>query len=955
MNLENWYKNRKTALYIFLVITIILLYSGRNIRFGNYTNENGISCCIEFSCSNLNCSNMEKEVTIPLESKINEIPYLSEIRSVIEENKSSTYLYFDEKADRKKTYFEISKITDEVYGAISYPLRKPRIYFDNNENFSDFVFAIFENNDEDACSIQRELVETIESLDEVSQLEIYGKTDQEVKINLNEDLDMNNKISPQDISLIIQKNNPCNSSLLCKSNITKERINIISQVKSFEQWKELSIKKNKQPVKLSSLCNISYAAKAPGEIVKLNGKNCIEIEVKAKNNSDCIGLSKKCRQLLKNRLSENEYAILQDAGKDQQDKIKRVLFALLQGIILIFIIIPFLFKDIRIVAALIIFMIVSLFLSFLFLGALSISINQQVICGICISLGLIIDPAIIISEQKLKSSTTEIFIKKIKSVLPSLITSAGTNLIVFIPFFFVEKLIPGISEVVKSIILMTFVSFFIAIVFFPIFLMDGKFIIHKNDRLEKSVSQLKLKKKKCLCIYVLMICFSSTAFLILDKDSGFSYTSNLISVDIEFNPEKRKEIIDESISPLVSFLMEKNFTENVISICNKGNCQLKIKFNQKNINKSELIKLVPEIKNRVKEGRIFINDGIYKKNPGFSIEIAVEGENSMECRNLANELAEKLYESKKVTSVVLNFKELEKICSFNPERNIIDFLGSSPVEIGQNIYWQICNPVIDKYWENNREYDVIISNQKNEAITFEDFLEKRILIGDDIFKIRELGSMSFMEDLGKLYRKNNQSCAFLTVYFEKSNTKEAVKIIRDSFAKLKKTDSYTYSIDRKTMEREEIFKTIFLSFVFAVILLYIFICGINERPYASVAILSIVPASFAIPFAVKLILNSCLGAGDFLGMSLAAGIVVNNAIIIQGQGLKNNSRGILVTNLTTILGSIPILICEESGLSKDLSFYLLFSSIGALLLAFIIFPQIISFRTSVRKDFLQGS
>ena len=154
-------------------------------------------------------------------------------------------------------------------------------------------------------------------------------------------------------------------------------------------------------------------------------------------------------------------------------------------------------------------------------------------------------------------------------------------------------------------------------------------------------------------------------------------------------------------------------------------------------------------------------------------------------------------------------------------------------------------------------------------------------------------------------------------------------------------EGYTYSFDRQTMDFEENCKTITIFFFVAVILLLILLTALNEKPFSSLLILSIIPASFAFPLGIKLFRNSCLCLGDFMGMALSAGIVVNNAILIESNGLETNYKSIFITNITTIIGSIPVLLSDSSGYIKDLSFHMMFSSIAALIISFVFFPYVV--------------
>lgn len=949
MLLKKWWTNKIIPIYVFFAITTLLLYFGRNIHFGNYSIKSELECCIEFNYYGMNNLFLEKEITIPFEKKLSTFKNLSEIKSVTEENKVTFYLCFDDRIKKDRIYQKLSKEIDDFYKTLKYPIQKPKIFFDNNENYSDLLIAIYsdDENEKLITSIQKELLPLIESINEVSRVNILGNKNFEVNIFYNNEIGSVNKIPPQKVAYILQKQNPFDLSTTYATDNIFEKINTKTQFNNLAQWENLSIKQNDQYIKLSDIAKIKFSEKEAEEIVKINNEKCIEIEIKSKSNSNKIILSKKCRKVLKSYFNKPNYKILFDAGNEQYENIKKIFFALLQSIFIISLFIPFVFLNKKITIIIIICLSISLIWSLLLISAIGFPINQYVIAGMSISLGIIIDPFLLLTELRINSKNLDLFFYELTKILPSLLSSTGTNLIVFLPFFFVEKILPGISIIVLSMIIMISISFIIAISFYTCFLVWIPFLKKENKTFILKKINLNFSKKICFLIYSTIIFSSIISIFILKKDVSFSNDTKILYANIEYNPEKRKEIIDESVSSVISNLLKNKSIETILSICKKGNCELKIIYDKKSTNLKELKKIMDEIKINTKEGFVFIDDGIYNKKATFNIEVTIEGLNSKTCRKLAKEFANKITGKNKVHSVVLNFKEEEKIFSLKPNNPFISLINSTPFEIAENLYWKISSPVINKFYQNGKEYDIKFFNEK---LTFDKLLDKQIFTDNAIIKINDIGTIETNKDIGKIYRKNNRNCAFLTVTFNNCQLDKAKSIIHKTFIEQNTPENYSYSLDRKTMQAEENNQTIQLSFVISIALLFVLLCALNEKPFISLLIISIIPASFCLPLLLKVLFNQYLGIGDYIGMAVAAGLVINNAILIEALGIKKNQRKILLTNITTILGSIPMLFLGDNNYIKDLSFYMFFSMLGALIISLVIFPKIISYHTLLHKD-----
>lgn len=940
--LEKWYQNSKIPVFLFFAISVMLLYFGRN--FNSESDNHGKSLCytIEVFYPGMSGSFLEREITTPLENNLSSIKEISEIRSVSEDNKVSINIYFEKGADKMASFCNLSNAIDDFYGSTNHPIQRPSIYFSDSNISPDFLYAIYKDdvNKNLETKVDKEFLPLLEGLKNVSKVLSLGNDLKEVIVAYCNDKLLSLKINPNDLAAAIQKTNPFNSSISLESKYSLERMNVLTKFPELAQLSELQIRINNQYIKFNELASFGFKDKEKEEIVKLNGKNCIEIEIWATNTANKIFLSKQIQEKFDAFFKTGEYVVLHDSGKEQFESLKKISFALIQSLVLIVILIPLIFRGEKILCPIIMFFISSLVWTIFLLSALKIGINHFVIAGISISLGINVDPILIISELKSGKSNNE-FLREFKKVLPTLISSIGTNLIVFIPFFGAENLVPGISILITSMILMSVISFFIALVFFPWVLLQKKNVKLKMANGNFGTKNFVFNRRISIFIYAALILLSFVLLVSMEKDSTLKMESIIISASLEYNPEKMKEYIDEKVMKIVEEIKKEEGIEDVLTVCRKGNCQLSIKYNKKKLKKKNIKNITFKLNELVKEGFIFIDDGLTENNGKHCMEIAIEGKDPMECRKIAEKAVTKFKDIFGVEEVVLNFKSPEKAIELIPKYDFLRYYGSSPVEFGQTLYWNMNTPVIDKYKKNKTEYDVRLKEIKSADLTLDNMLNKNILIGENLYKITDCVSTNYKEEIGNLYRKNSRDCAYCSVYVKSSEVKKVKNKIQKIMEEMQMGEGYTYSFDRQTMDFEENCKTITIFFFVAVILLFILLTALNEKPFSSLLILSIIPASFAFPLGIKLFRNSCLCLGDFMGMALSAGIVVNNAILIESNGLETNYKSIFITNITTIIGSIPVLLSDSSGYIKDLSFHMMFSSIAALIISFVFFPYVV--------------
>nr|WP_318710765.1 efflux RND transporter permease subunit [uncultured Treponema sp.] len=955
--INKWYVSSKLPVLMFLSITMLLLYLGRNINERGSNFNSSSYCSIEVVYPGMDSSFLEKEITIPLENKLSSLKGIAEIKSLSEDSKCSIELLFDIGIDMKKTYIYISNLIDDFYSTIRFPIKKPSIYFYDSNNSSDFMIAFYNNTENNGLEkkIKDDFVPLMEGLPEVARVVVIGNYNTEINISFNYDAVSRRNVTPEDLSNVIQKMNPQEKRVLYNSQSIAETLKISSIAKDISKYENFFINENGQFIPFTELVSVKQSKKKSDDIVKLNGKECIELEIKVFEQANKIKTSKQIKKELDKYFAPDEYAILNDPGEKLYEDISCIAIALVESLILVVIFIPFIFNGMTAIISIVFFIPSVLLWTIFLLSSFKIPINNYSIAGISISLGLIIDPVLVISEEKMNSLSNEHFLSKMPGIIASLSASAGTNLIVFLPFLYIVKLIPSLNAVIESFIVMSAVSFFMAIVFFPCFLIklkETKPSINNFLSIKKKHKYGIIKKRAC-AIYMAMVINSLFFLLFFETDSSFSFDVDVITANIEYNPERKKEFIDDSLKNLVDELVKEKGILNTLTICRKGNCQASIKYDKKILSSNEVGKLISKIKKLVVDGYMFIDDGLYEKKGSSNISISIEGQNPVTCRQIAERAAIKLKEIPDVNEVVLNFKSSAQYIELIPNYEIFRFYDLWPYDVCQNLYLYLNAPVIGKFWNKGIEHDVTLHDESYNSVEANEFPEKKIFFNSKCFKINDFFYINKSNESEKLYRKNNRACSYFTVYLKGSKMMEIKQKIQEAMKTVDLDENYIYSFDKKTMEFEENYRTIVFSFITSVILLFILLCILNENLIISLLMVSIIPASYFIPLFIKLFSDPCLGIGDFIGMAISAGIVINNAILIESADLENSRRSIFATNVTTILGAIPVLWTENAGYIKDLSFHMMFSSVAALVISFFIFPNIISGRTSAHKCSLQ--
>ena len=216
-------------------------------------------------------------------------------------------------------------------------------------------------------------------------------------------------------------------------------------------------------------------------------------------------------------------------------------------------------------------------------------------------------------------------------------------------------------------------------------------------------------------------------------------------------------------------------------------------------------------------------------------------------------------------------------------------------------------------------------------------------------KLEALGKIVQNKSTGKIYHLNGRRCAFFTVKTTEKSMQQSMENIKHALESFSYPQGYSFHISRELKELNEANNKLVLLVTATILMIFIFLTACTEQIKKTLTILSIIPASMILPLTLRVIINGTLHPAEIMGIIISAGTSINNAIYLSDnparnirQTMKNHIKSISATSLTTILGTLPLLLSGINGLPKDLAFFILFSTINSMIISLAVFPIILS-------------
>ncbi|WP_017258540.1 efflux RND transporter permease subunit [Pedobacter arcticus] len=516
---SSWAIENKTAIY---VLTFMLLIAGY-IAYLNLPKENFPEISIpkifvQTVYPGTSPGNMENLVTKQIEKQIRSTQGLKKVTSNSYQDFSIITAEFNSNVDIVVAKQRIKDAVDKAKTDLPSDMPDDPVVMDINLSDLPIMFLNI-SGDFDLKTIKRyadDLKDRIETLPEISGVDIVGALDPEMQINV----DMNKmaaaQISFMDIQTAIGYENKSASGGTVPIDGVRRTLNIKKEYKSAEEIANTIIKTpTGGSVYLRDIAEVVDGFKEQESFARLNGKNVITLNVKKRSGENLIEASDKIREIIA-EMEAKQFPKGLDIviTGDQSDQTRVTLHDLINTIIIGFILVTLILMFFMgITNALFVAMSVplSMCVAFLVMPVLGFTMNMIVLFSFLLALGIVVDDAIVVIEN-----THRIFENGKVSIKHAAKMAAGevflpvfsgtmTTLAPFVPLAFWPGVIGDFMFFLPITLIITLLaSLVVAYIINPVFAVD---FMESHDGHEAHKPSFDKKVKKVL------ICFAIVAII----------------------------------------------------------------------------------------------------------------------------------------------------------------------------------------------------------------------------------------------------------------------------------------------------------------------------------------------------------------------------------------------------------------------------------------------------------
>jgi len=487
--IEYFLKNSRLNYTLIVFILILGIFAYNKIPKEMFPNVTLDAVMVKGSYSGASADSLNNFAVVELENQIDTISGIKEITSTITNGSFSMKIELQDGVSK-------SEVNDNIKNAIS----KAKRYLpsDMNEpsvsnlkrqmslvNLS--ISSEFKSKSE-LLEVSKKLRAKLLQISNVSEVGIYGNSTLEIDIVLDhKKIDMYGLKSGSITSAI---KNLSYIYPVAQIEKTGEHLFVSANNNKFDKqlWLNTMLRVDGKNVYLKDIATIVIDYPSDETISRLNGKNTISLNVFKDASGDAISMVENIKQVLKTfekSTSELTIDITRDSSKKVDERIKLIISNIFLGLILVGLSMHFLISP-RLSFVIILGIPTSFIIGVIIIEQMGYSLNLISLMAMLMSLGIVVDDAIIVSENIQRhldngSSIEESVLNGTKEVIAPVLIAALTTVFAFLPMLLISGefgLLTMLVPIVVSILILS--SLIESFIFLPL---HAKHILKRKDKM----------------------------------------------------------------------------------------------------------------------------------------------------------------------------------------------------------------------------------------------------------------------------------------------------------------------------------------------------------------------------------------------------------------------------------------------------------------------------------------
>ena len=991
------------------VLTIIILLFGAigyiTLGVREYPSVDNPIISVTCSYSGANAEVIESQITEPLEQNINGIPGIRSLTSTSQQGMCRITVEFDLSVDLETA---ANDVRDKVSRAQRYLPRDcdPPTVSKADADAMPILMVAIQSDSRSLLEISEiadlTVKEQLQTIPDVSSVQIWGEKRYSMRIWLDPVKMAAYGITPVDIRNTITSENVELPSGSIEGNSVELTLRTMGQMHTAQEFNNIIVKENDGNI--VRIRDIGQAELGPADLksyMKMNGVPMVGVVVVPQPGANHIEIAdavyQRMEQMQKDLPEDVHYSYGFDNTRFIRASIDEVKNTVYEAFVLVIIIIFLFLRDWRVTLIPCIVIPVSLIGAFFVMYVAGFSINVLTMLAVVLSVGLVVDDAIVMTENiyiriERGMNPFKAGIEGSKEIFFAVISTTVTLVAVFLPIVFMEgtsgRLFREFSFVVAGSVI---ISSFAALTFTPMLATkllkrrkEQKWFYRKTEPFFEGLNNIYSKsldafmKVRWISIPVSILMFVLIWFLwgeipaemapMEDRSRITVNTRGAEGVSYEFMRDYTEEInaLVDSIVPDA-----QSVTARVSS--NTGNITISLKdISERDYTQMEVAEKLTAAVSKKTKARAFVQQqsSFGGRRGSMPVQYVIQATSIEKLQKVLPEFLSRVHDNPtfKMADVDLKFSSPEVRVNIN--RDKAGSMGTSVRDVAETLQYGLSGQRMGYFYMNGKQYEIIgqVNRQQRNTPTG----VKSIYIRNDQGDMIQLDNLvEFIESVAppKLYHYNRFLSATVSAGLAEGKTIGDGLDEMDKIAEEVLDDTFRTALAGDSKEFRESSSSLMFAFILALVLIYLILAAQFESFKDPFTIMLTVPLAIAGALIFMYFGDITMNIFSQIGIIMLIGLVAKNGIlIVEFANQKQESgeskmdairsaslqrlRPILMTSVSTILGLLPLAIANGEGANQRIAMGT--AVVGGMLvstfLTMYIVPAIYSYISTERKQ-----
>ena len=958
------------------VMTVIILLFGMigyfYIGVREYPSVDNPIISVSCSYAGANADVIENQITEPLEQNINGIPGIRSLTSVSQQGQSRITVEFELSVDLETA---ANDVRDKVSRAQRYLPRDcdPPTVSKADADASPILMVALQSEKRSLLELSEiadlTVKEQLQTISDVSSVSIWGEKKYSMRLWLDPIKMAGYGITPMDVKNAVDNENVELPSGSIEGNTIELNIRTMGLMNTAKMFDDLIVKhEGNQIIRFSDIGRAELGAADIKSYMKMNGVPMVGVVVVPQPGANHINIAdavyERMEQMKKGLPDDVHYSYGFDNTKFIRASINEVKQTVYEAFVLVIIIIFLFLRDWRVTLVPCIVIPVSLVGSFFIMYLFGFSINVLTMLAVVLAVGLVVDDAIVMTENiyiriEQGMNPKKAGIEGAKEIFFAVISTTVTLVAVFFPIVFMEgttgRLFREFSMVISGAVV---ISSFAALTFTPMlatkllkqqkkknafYRITEPFFIGMNNMYSRSLQVVLRHRIWTLPVIVLMLGAIVYLWGAIPSEMAPLEDRSMITINTRGAEGVTYEYIrdyTEDINSIVDSVIPDADAVTARVSSGSGNIQIRLKdMGDRDYTQMEAAEKLSQAVKKKTKARAFVQQqsSFGGRRSSMPIQYVLQATNIEKLEKVLPVFMEKVYENPvfQMADVDLKFSKPEIRIHIN--RDKANIMGVNTRDLSETLQYGLSGQRMGYFYMNGKQYEIlgeINRQQRNKPADL-----RAIYLRSSDGKMIQMDNLIELESSiapPKLYRYNRFVSATISAGLAEGKTIGQGLDEMDKIAKEVLDDTFRTSLSGDSKEFRESSSSLMFAFILALVLIYLILAAQFESFKDPFIIMLTVPLAIAGALIFMYFNDITMNVFSQIGIIMLIGLVAKNGIlIVEFANLKQENgedkvtavhdaalqrlRPILMTSASTVLGLIPLAFATGEGCNQRIA------------------------------------